>query len=406
MKDLVSIFTAEESGRLLARLSYDVDEIEDLHASGMAAINLAGIPEENRFEILGSNPIDLFSCDGSFHLLRTKSAPGIILVDFYSGAALRPIELRPVSLFGRRGLELQIPLTLPQVSLSYRWRFNRISVFLASSESELESAAANIVKSVPVGNIAFRGQTRLYEIARRARIREFLYGDESAKEPSLVTTAFRHHFPYVSAERYWHAIIADIDYRLTGYKDKRWHVEDDRESVSVGVSGEIAQWHYTSTMAIAQHYGIPTYGLDVTTSIKTAWWFATHTFDCINGLASYAPYIWSGLDQNQWPIIYVFRGGNGMRITNLELSARRPERQDAVFVSGGWGSHANACADDLVAIIMLAPKLGAAPRQVAEIFPSPEEDPIYAELLKLKSRFTANQSLFKTAGLQYLFELS
>lgn len=34
--------------------------------------------------------------------------------------------------------------------------------------------------------------------------------------------------------------------------------------------GMVANWHRVSTMAMGQHYGIPTYRLDVTESLQTA----------------------------------------------------------------------------------------------------------------------------------------
>jgi hypothetical protein len=205
-------------------------------------------------------------------------------------------------------------------------------------------------------------------------------------------------------EHLWWAIIADIDYRLTGYSDKRWWVEDRIESIPVG-DGAIARWHGVSTMAMAQHYGVPTYGLDVTQSIMTAWWFATHRF-VSSTISRYLPLCWTGTEMSKWPAIYVFRTSTASRISNLDLPAIRPQRQQAVFAQGGWGTHGNLCVDDLVAVVLLAPEVGTAPGATADIFPLQEHDAMYRELIALKTRLTPKHRLYKAAGLEYVFELS
>lgn len=392
----------------MLQIGYSATEVDDLHASGIAAIDLDSFAEENAFEVLGSNPINVFACDASWHLLKRKSAGDrVVLIDFYSGAAFHPVEISPFAIFGQRGLGLKVASPLPSVPPDFRWRFNSIPKFVAFTEKDMEVIGSMIqAANSNQQKLAFRGQTRQYHIYRQNNIRKLLYGSEAALEPSLLTTAFRSRFQYVTAERHWRTLIADIDYRLTGFKDKRWWVEDRYESVTVASRSGIARWHNTSTMAIAQHYGIPTYGLDVTTSIKMAWWFATHHFSSSGTIVRYTPHVWSGFDWNYWPVIYVFRIGIGPSLSKLDLPAKRPERQDAVFIKGGWGPHGNICADDLLAVIVLAPEIGAAPGEPADIFPPPLQDPMYAELLKLKERLTPDHPLFLAAGLQHVFELA
>ena len=62
-------------------------------------------------------------------------------------------------------------------------------------------------------------------------------------------------------------------------------------------------------MALAQHYGLPTHGLDVTTSMDVAIWFATNKFKGGDQLASYEKFSiedWNE-DKKKWPIIFVFQ---------------------------------------------------------------------------------------------------
>ena len=70
-----------------------------------------------------------------------------------------------------------------------------------------------------------------------------------------------------------------------------------------------ADWDI-SVMALGQHYGIPTHGIDVTSDILIAVWFATHKFKMgDDGVASYTSLReedWPK-DPNLWPVIYVIQ---------------------------------------------------------------------------------------------------
>jgi len=401
--ELAEALRPDRSKALLIKVGYDAGEVEDLHGSGIGAVDFNELSEAAAIEITGSNPLNLCSPDAAWDEYVPKNSTGrVMLVDFYSGALFRPIELRSFAMFGKTGLSPRFAPMLPLAPLSLRWRFTSIPALLPRTHEELEHAAAALRETYAGKNrIVFRGQPEQYFIPREPSTLRLLYGDSSPQEPNLLTTAFRKRFPYASTERHWRAIVADIDYRLTGYKDTRWWVEDRQESVFVG-EGMVARWHRVSTMAMAQHYGLPTYGLDVTESLDAAWWFATHDFKEEGGKASYIAHDWSSLPLQKWPVIYVSWTGTSVRISNLELPATRPARQEALFTSGGWGPHGNLCAEDLIAVIVLAPEVGAAPGNTATLFPEPTDDPFYAELLKLKARLTPTHPLYTAAGLQYI----
>jgi hypothetical protein len=407
MNSLDAILSAAASEALLLKTGYSAEEVADLHGSGVAAVDLGTISEMQAFEILGSNPINLFSPDADWNEWGQRSAPErMVLVDFYSGAVFRPMELRPFAMFGRHGLGVPFPSDFPGVSSHYRWRFNDVPVFTAWTGRDLQNLEERLNRLWPNYQILFRGQTQQYTVPRGPATLRLLYGDAAVSEPSLLSTAFRERFPYVSTERHIRAIIADIDYRLTGFKDHRWWVEDRYETVYVADEGMIARWHRISTMAIAQHYGIPTYGLDVTTSMTTAWWFATHDYHARDEKASFHPHAWSGSDFRKWPAIFVLRTASGEYIGQLDLPATRPRHQHAVFARGGWGPHGNICADDLIAVIVLAPEVGLPSLETNDVVPQPGCDPMYDELLRLKARLTRAHPLYAAAGLRYVFDLT
>jgi hypothetical protein len=401
--ELAEALRAPRSRALLTKAGYDPGEVEDLHESGIGAVHFDEISELAAIELMGSNPPNLSSPDAAWDEYKPKESSGrVMLVDFYSGAVFRPAELKNFAMFGKSGLLPRFAPMLPLAPLNLRWRFTSVPALLAHTHEELRRAAAALQETYAGKNrIVFRGQPEQYFVPREPRTMRFLYGDSSPREPDLLSTAFRKQFPYVSTERHWRAIVADIDYRLTGYKDTRWWVEDRMENVPVG-QGMVAQWHRVSTMAVGQHYGIPTYGLDVSESLDAAWWFATHRFKEEGGKAHHVPHNWNSLPLEKWPVIYVFWTGTSVGISKLELPATRPGRQRALFVQGGWGLHGNLCAEDLIAVIVLAPEVGVASGDTATLFPEPKDDPFYGELLKLKARLTSAHPLYEAAALQYV----
>lgn len=404
---LSDVLRPEKSAALMQAIGYSSKDIEDLHGSGILAMDVGALPLEDRLELLGSDPESLLSPHMDLnHFKPLKASGDVVLVDYYTGARLKPMKLGPLAVFGQRGLEPHPgPIWSESEQLqALRSRFNRIPVRAVTSRHQLDQELELFRKaSTPRSSIFFRGQTNQYFVNRRPRVKEFLYGSCSAQEPSLPSTAYRRQFNYLAAERHWKAIVADIDYRLSGFADNRWWVEDDIEHVYLTSGGHIARWHRLSTMSISQHYGLPTFGLDVTTSLDTAWWFATHKFHERDDTAWYTRHEWHEQPTENWPVIYIFRSSDWDPIHNLELAAERPRRQAAVLAHGSWGVHGNIVADDLIAVFVLAPSFGVAPAETRDIFPS--NDPFYRELLSLKASIGDKHPLYCGAGLKHVFEI-
>ena len=388
-------------------IGYSTQDIDDLHSSGILAIDMAELQLEDRLEFLGSDPESLLSPYMDLnHFKPLKASLDVVLVDYYTGAKLKPMKLDPLAVFGRRGLDPHPrPTWFESEQLqALRSRFNRIPVRSVTSKQQLDQELELFrAASTPRSPIFFRGQTNQYFVDRKPRVKEFLYGDCSAQEPSLPSTAYRRRFNYLTAERHWKAIVADIDYRLSGYAAKHWWVEDESEYFFLTRGGQYARWHRLSTMSISQHYGLPTFGLDVTTSLDTAWWFATHKFNERDDTAWYTRHEWHDQPSESWPVIYVFRSSDWDPIHNLDLAAERPRRQDAVLAHGSWGVHGNIVVDDLIAVFVLAPSFGVAEAETGDIFP--QNDPFYRELLSLKASIGDKHPLYRGAGLKHVFKI-
>ncbi len=150
-------------------------------------------------------------------------------------------------------------------------------------------------------------------------------------------------------------------------------------------------------MGLAQHYGIPTHGLDITTSIEVALWFAFHEW--YEYAAASSECCWyrrlvrepkSATDE--YPVLYIIATDRDLKrdldqVEFAELPAVRPTRQHAYLHYGGWGLHTNICAEDVVAAVFLS-ELFEPPDlpSVQYLFPDEKEDPLYGELLELKRK--------------------
>jgi hypothetical protein len=154
-------------------------------------------------------------------------------------------------------------------------------------------------------------------------------------------------------------------------------------------------------MALAQHYGVPTYGLDVTHSARFAWWFATHAFDSQTGKYS-SHVIPKDLPIHSRPVVYVIRSKHSVGLGELGLIATRPDAQAGVFLHGSWGTHGNICAEDLIAILVLGHGVGECDERLERLFPRPDSDPVYRELLDLKA--SCDNSQIRTL-LDYVYEV-
>jgi FRG domain len=148
-------------------------------------------------------------------------------------------------------------------------------------------------------------------------------------------------------------------------------------------------------LALAQHYGLPSHGLDVTTSDDIAVWFATSEFrkDPTSGAASYArlhPDEW-GSNPSEWPIVVVcqivttsIEGSlhDCEELRSFGLGASRPVAQSAKFFQGGHSDHQNRLAEAVVCIFRLAPGEYHTDATFETLFPPPGDDPAYRALLE------------------------
>ncbi|UWQ38205.1 FRG domain-containing protein [Leisingera aquaemixtae] len=262
-------------------------------------------------------------------------------------------------------------------------------IYEVRSVEELRALAAAIPKRSNEG-VVFRGQTKLYLLNRPQPIKRMLFGTSCADEPSFPSSAARQGFDYDS-----------LHYQLLYYLEN-FGLDFPRIPGSLG-SDIYEQWRSArvspscevdyAVMALAQHYGLPSHGLDVTEDLEVAVWFATNAYRTeSDGLADYtalSPKDWPS-DPKDWPVVAMLQPATQSLTGSLQncheldafgMSALRPQRQKARFFLGGHADHQNRLAEAVVCIARLAPSDYCSPLSFEHLFPSPDEDPAYRTML-------------------------
>jgi hypothetical protein len=389
-------------------LGYSSDEAEALLTSGFVVVDLDAEELAQRMAIITSEPVNLVALDfkpDAYRPVRKEIAQSKVLFDVYTGAMLAPAQLTEAALYGGGGLAGRV-LDRPRPVRFGRARFNAIPYYLASDLEGLRCLVQSLARLHGYSKLLLRGQTREYCIQRDPAVKRFLYGFRQSPEPSLLTNAFRTSFDYTAAEPYARTIILELLARLCGIENRSYWVESEHESLSVAPETYTPPSETLLAMALGQHYGIPTYGLDVTGTLEIAWWFATHRLRTQGDKCRYEICHWGHLQPDEWPIIYIFEPRRGVDIRIEGVPSTRITAQDGRFLLGGWGLHGNVCQRDVIAAITLAPDVGASTRAVEEVFPPANSDPVFKELLWYKKHVRAIPAVRESGLLDYIFELA
>ncbi len=255
-----------------------------------------------------------------------------------------------------------------------------------SSVDDLYNHLEGIPKYDSDNGIFFRGSTSGYSLKRSEGVRKLLFGNSCDFEPSLLSTADRTSFDcdytHFSLKYFLENNVLGVDSHLN-FNERKW-----RELCK----SPLCEIDY-AVMALAQHYGIPTHGLDITTDASVAAWFATHTFHRdSHGKCSYRKISASKwpTDPMLWPMIYVcqqithsvqasFR--DCTVIEDFGLVAARPLAQSGKFFLGGYSDHQNRLAETLICAFRLKPSHYTTGHSFDLLFPSPLEDPAYQIML-------------------------
>ncbi|MFT9323605.1 MAG: FRG domain-containing protein [Acetobacter sp.] len=388
----------EKNEEYARRIRYSATDAAALTRSGLIAVpaSLAAplLNAQGDSTIFGALPIDEWSGANLPYLtntlkdLKKPRHPGLLVDKYYRA----PFYARPLV---KRGLLGHQDVLRDHYADFYkahaaaeliRCKHYCAPIIDVQDRDQLVRLIAEIPLRAEV--MHFRGQSRLYELKRDPKVRALLFGDSTSREPSLVTSAARTSFNYDALHFALRYYIQDRVLGATSdaLEAMRRHTAWREQSMLITSPIDYA------VMALAQHYGLPSHGLDITDDVDVAIWFATNRFKTIDGISSYTTMRngdW-GDTPEEWPVIFACQQVThslNMSIQTCEeldrfgLPAMRPQRQKASFFLGGHSDHQNRLAEAVVCAFRLAPGDWQTEYNFDSLFPSPEEDPAYAAML-------------------------
>lgn len=283
------------------------------------------------------------------------------------------------------------------VRATTRARYWEVPIFGVSTRVELDRLVDTVRALTPERRLLFRGQNDHFTVKRDGWVNRVLYGREDVAELSLTTTASRAGSFDFDAFLPWFQLdlqgMLYIDLPRASFNLVRKDEESTLHYADETVAARRRAWEHAgfgwevTAMAIAQHYGIPTYGLDLTSDLDVAIW-----------MAQYAARPHEADGRSRWwlapvdrtsarPIIYLVSSiSNNTDLHPHELQgveSLRQQRQSAHLHFGGWGLHTNLCAEEVVAGVFLEAEI-ATSHPIEWMYPRPEEDVLFGRLLALR----------------------
>jgi hypothetical protein len=291
-----------------------------------------------------------------------------LVLDRHYGLAYNAMELRPAAIWGRTA-------DLPPYSGDHlantgflRVPFRRIPRRVMRSRTEIESLIASIRSADPNLRVLFRGQTTEHVIKRSPETSRWLFGEDAVLEPSLTTSASRRRTALEQVLPEWSALLNVFLIEACGMEGQQ-ELEDFTGGFGFPLFG----------LALAQHYGLPTSGLDVTDRLDVALFFALMKFDKPAGSCG-ATYSRQTEFKNM-PVLYLLSPPEQQQFEYERYRAEgfprgRPDAQSARFMHMGWGHADNACAQRIFLALYLDPEgdYGTIPSP-AQLFPKGTDDP-------------------------------
>ena len=237
--------------------------------------------------------------------------------------------------------------------------------------------------------ILLRGQTREHLFTRDGSILDILYGDEHAMEPSLLPSAERMGIDFGLVMAEW---LTLLDFFLLS------SCRPEEHAVIENFARTYQRLHFG--MAMAQHYGLPSSGLDVTASLDVALFFALNDFAFDEEAGGYVA---QRVGADAAPVLYVFMTPERFAFAHEELfiadlvRAPRPHRQAAHFMHTGWGLAKNQNARYLLAAIYLDLEMDLGPIPESQTL-FPHSDP-FAQFLAATRALGTSDALSEVLAL-------
>jgi hypothetical protein len=269
--------------------------------------------------------------------------------------------------------------------------FRKIPRVIVKSRSELNAFLDSLRQANgPAGELLFRGQHTEYMLNRSQEANLFLYGDERALEPSLLASAVRSKVDIAEFVLAWTFLLKIF---ISRYVEQLSETAPSSEQSVLYEEYRQFQFSYTQelfSLALAQHYGLPSVGLDLSARLDVALFFAFNTFLRAEKLSPYVRYERIKTTQSL-PVLYVLAPQDRFQLDYRHLKPRsfptaRPDAQVARFMHTGWGWNRNYAAKRILMAFYLdfsRSELDAVPT-ANDLFPRLDDDPFARFLLEMR----------------------
>lgn len=324
-------------------------------------------------------------------LYERNSDSDIILDDYYGKLFTRSVYENNNSIYGNSAImdyyedfdgkyEIIDFLRVP---------YRKIPVFRVYSNNEAKAIINDIKEKRENLQVLLRGQVKQYSLPKRSDNELFkLYGDKNAVEPSFLSSFCREKLDEKFIRCLWNwqgrILLNDI------YIDLRKKLPGEQLQEFIDSRNRIEGTMYLSyfSLGMAQHYGLPSIGLDLTDNYETALSFASNILvPEKNGNFTSK----KNTDFSQ-SMIYVFSCPRNVVFSYKNTKPKhfpicRPDLQDAWFGYVGWGNAINQMAMYLDCCIKVTPELydEIEPEYFKKLFPSRDKDPILEIFYNLKN---------------------
>jgi hypothetical protein len=232
--------------------------------------------------------------------------------------------------------------------------FRRVPIYEYENVEQVQTIFNRIESENSSHEILLRGQTSIYTIERTEEEADTLFGETKPKEPSFLPSFLRSKFNEFFIYSMWHSqtalMLNDVGVDLSKIINAAQLSEYREDVYKIKHSS-----HFTPiALGFAQHYGLPSVGLDLTKDVKVASWFASNKLN----VASNGKTMTSKAPNFNESTIFIFRCPKDSVFSYKLIKPKficdtRPDRQDAWFGHVGWGCAKNELASFLVCGIRL-----------------------------------------------------
>lgn len=297
---------------------------------------------------------------------------------FYEGRFLNNVSAvygNPDS-FYNHGAIVDLPV-VDQLQVPYRL----IPIYKANNCLEIQEAIKQMERKNPNYKILLRGQKTIHFLKRSENEKNELYGSSNIKEPSFLPTFQRQKLDYHKTVSVWHNVCAILLDELS------------KEDSNLLNFRNIEGFHLLA-LGLAQHYGLPSIGLDLTDDLLVALWFAIFNAHYSNTAPVSAELI---SDNDKEATIFVFRCPelSIFKYPDIEIAigAHRPIAQKAYFNHCGWGLAKNELALNLACGFRVDSSFARElpDNYIRTLFPPIDKDKVLRTLLKIKDLYQGTE---------------